>query len=71
MKKNVKSYLKNENLEAKNKYKNIFKNSMKGLKYEFFKFCIPELIFQNEVFINRIIEGLKLKDRGLKPYESL
>ena len=43
---------------------------MKGIDYLMFKYGIPEMLFENQDVINRIIDGVKHKEAGTQPSEE-
>jgi hypothetical protein len=44
---------------------------MKGIQYEMFKYGIPEMLFEHQDVIDRILDGVKHEEKGTLPDEDV
>jgi len=65
------TYFRNEKNEYINKGEDSLSKGMKGIDYLMFKYGIPEMLFENQDVIDRIIDGVKHKEAGTLPNDEM
>jgi hypothetical protein len=44
---------------------------MRGIKYHMYKYGIPEMLFEHQDVIDRILDGVKHEEKGTMPNDEI
>ena len=60
-------YKNQKNEYVSNKDPNSLDEGMKGIEYHMYKYGIPEMLYEHQDVIDRILDGVKHEEKGTKP----